>query len=391
VGRVDDPTFFAMKRICHIIFLSILVSGCISHKKDAFKIQNASSLSTQAFTIPLNFKGMSIYEGSNNTILNTNGNTYFFAFNHLSSEIDVFSINELKFIKRIAIPTGGPNSFYSVNFLRVFNNNLVVEDGPFMHTINLTDLQFNRYDIRDRIDYHDRIYFLTTSLFVANFDTGFTIDTTSGIAYFPLYPGMRKSNPDYWSGKIICRALLPEFKFQPLDMEFPELFKQGNHYGEMDRPQLMIKGDSLIYTFTSDPTIYVYNTKSKILTETKPGGADAFLPVEPYAKKGLTIFENTFEHAYTVGNYLPMTYDPWKKLFYRIRRPSRQKGEYLDPTKDINILMVFDEKLTLLSQHYLPQNLHYFFHVTPKGLFFQVKESSHEPDENFYFVMLQIR
>lgn len=380
-----------MMPIIFRFFIIILITGCTNDQKIKSRINDSSNLIYQVDSIPLNYKGLNLYEGANNTILLTNNETYFLGYNPHSREIDIFSINKLKLIKSVPIPHQGPNSFYGVNYIQIFDNKIYIEDGPYLHVIDLSNQQFTRIEINDRIEYLGRSYFLTTSRFVANFDVFFTIDTIKGILYFPLFPALRKVSAEYWNGKILARALLPELKIEPLDLEFPDLFKQGRDYGEFDRPMTLIKGDSLIYSFCCDPEIYVYNTENKKLEKSAPAKSLKLGTVAEYSKNGLTVFKNTFEHAYTVGNYHPLRYDPYHKIFFRIRRPSRPKGEFLDATKDIDILMVYDEHLKILAQYYLPKFLHYFFHVTPNGLFFQVKESSGSPDEYFRFVLLNFQ
>jgi len=378
-----------MKQIITPILIYFCFCSCQSIKSKA-DIRDETELIISRYSIPLTNNALNIYEGFSNFIFTGNKEVLFVASNYYTNNIDIFSLVNNFYIKSIPIPRSGPDAFYGVNTIALFNNTLYIDDGPFLHTIDFSTPKYTKHKTNEIIPFKSRNYYLTTSRFVANFDTGFKIDTITGIMYLPLFPAMRKSNSDYWNGKILCRAFLPEIKLQPIDIEYPDLFKEGNNYGELDRPQLLIVGDSLIYTFGCDPTIYVYNTKSKLSSQSGSFDNYGLKIIEPFASSNKTVYGNPMEHIDECGVYMPIKYSQWDNRFYRIRRPQKTEEESSNPNITTNILMVFDRDLKLLTQYRLPSNVHYNFHPTPNGLFFQEYKPDQLKDETLHYIIMVV-
>lgn len=374
--------FQNMKKQYILFALLLLFISC----NPGTDFQGTDDLVVDTIGIEIGNTGLTNYNSPALAIYTKSGSSYMVCYNYLSHALDYYNLDSARYLHSLKLSSSGPNAIRTCMFLvcdadRIFAES-VTDFAILDHAGNLlgrilTPKWFESEGVK---------YRLATNMYIGNYDTGFAIDSVYQRIIFPIYPLMKKSSMDYFKGYALASCTFDSLKPVALQATYPEYLQKLERFDEMDRPQILVKGDSVIFSFASHPDIYIYSLKNGHQT-TKKIASKKHPPITP-SNNGKYSPQDLLGYFDKVGNYLPVKYDRFNHVYYRI---------YIPPKSDSSVdnsnnrrLLVINENFKVIREILIPKGLETYYFPTRSGLLFQF-ETYYRDDHTLSLALIKIK
>ena len=375
-----------LKITCATIAASFLLTLLFSCSSKDNTLGN-SNLEIDTLSIEIGNKALSNYNTLANDIYQSDGMNFMVCYNYLSHEIDFFNLDSSKYLRTLKLDPFGPNAVRAFSFLHHYQGKLIVLSGLELAILDMNGKLLGKRLTPKWFESNGTKYRLAVSMFINNFDTGFGIDSVNHKIIHPIYPLLKKSNPDYFKSMLLCSLDFDSLKPIPMNAHYPVYLQNHNLFEEKDRPQILVKGDSVVFSFASHPDIFIYRmtTMDQI---TKKIECKKYPPIMPSNSGKYSNSSSMTQYFFNEGSYLPLKFDPYKKLFYRIF--ILPKAENQPDSTDTRKLLVLNQNFEVLKEVSLPAGLDTDFFPTPSGMIFQF-EKYFKNDHTYSLALLRIK
>jgi hypothetical protein len=359
------------KILSYILIIVVFTVGCTGEKKEINDIRFEYKPDT--LSIPIDEYHLSAYL----SIPNHTSNNNLYVFNSKVYAIDVIDLHQKQVLKSIKLEKEGPDGIPNVSAFVICDSAIIIEsydrysfisfDGSIKNRISKTDLE---------LDNHDYSIITKKKIGVSNFKN-FSVNCSKNELIVPVY----KIREDNYQGCCIASVDMKNSHTELLPIPYPESFKQGKFYGNMDEPQITLKNDSLIYNFPNSSQIFIYNSCTKdIVTHNITSG---------YTNNATESLSSDAEQAEIIKHYVSslffhrICYDKYRNLYYRLHTDKINMNE--KPGEKKIYLTVLDENFTKLGEIKLPFNFYQVYNITEQGIVFQLIDSG--KNEDFFTVV----
>jgi hypothetical protein len=330
--------------------------------------------------------GLTNYNSPALAVYTRNGSNYMVCYNYFAHELDYYNLDSTRYLRSLKLSSSGPNAIRTFSFLACDPHRIFAESATDFTILDHTGNVFGKILTPNWFESDGVKYRLATNMYVGNYDTGFSIDSANQRIIFQIYPLMKKSSGDYFKGYALASCTFDSLKPVALQATYPEYLQRLDRFDEMDRPQIMVKGDSVIFSFASHPDIYIYSLKNSLQT-TKKIASKKYPPITP-SNNGKFSPQDLLGYFDKVGNYLPVKYDRFNQVYYRIYIPP--KSESSPDSSDNRRLLVINENFKVIKDIPIPKGLETYYFPTRSGLLFQF-ETYYRDDHTLSLALMRIK
>lgn len=198
----------------------------------------------------------------------------------------------------------------------------------------------------------------------------------------------RQEHPQFFDTFAIMKFDLNTKQITSIPVTYPEPFKKdcwAEHH--WDVPFTSNDQEQLVLSFSMDPVIKIFNPDLNKVVATHHVASTLVEKIEPLPNCQLSD-EVYFHHLKSQARYLSLTYDPFKKLYYRLvalpvsgKTQGKRDFEQVQPFS----LMILDQNFELVSEKKFPAEKYdpRDFFVTREGLWIsRNNENSKEFDHS---------
>ena len=329
---------------------------------------NLKSLLVEVDTIRIQLDSVSLKSYDEVNYINSNGVGYIVSLNKLRNSIDIFDTSKQQITKHISIEDnkgllGEIRGFYAFDF----NNMVIITPGKLVF-----------FDSNGVINDYVDFYKLNGYDYSKLGEPAITPQFPLNISFFNGSPTMLfysyREAKEYINHDAVLQYETTTKKLNVLPIQYSDYFKDNE--GKLGFLAYLNLGhvskDYIVYNFVYESNVYRYN---RVTQKTELFGGK-INDVDPLAK----VFEDggvddeMSNHAIENPHYFRLLYDQQNKLYYRPvwkQIKYRQGGNYFNSFIDKELIVsIFDEKLNLVGNHYLPKNtyaIHRWF-MSDKGL-----------------------
>jgi hypothetical protein len=346
--------------VLKLLFIIFLFVGCKSKKEPILKVE-------KAFIEVDNYTGIDLYSSFSNR-----NDEYIFCYDSKLKIIRVFSLSKGILVKIIPVPSlFKKETDEEIRTLYVHNFDSIFIGSIYYFRI-LDSSSQNRYSYIFRYPNTDtfpsKAYCEFSSLFRLHYEpikNNLMVRQYKGNAF--LY------DTSFYKSPLEAEFNINKKTFSELPVFFPHKYF-SNYYGDLNSVSREIVGDSHIYSFNSDDTIYVYsllnNTTKKIPCRSSFKKTNT-MPLPNQYKDDVN---RKIEHILQSPYYLNILYDKFRNCYYRFflnnMNLKRADGSYNSIADKEQILMVLDANFQITKEIKLPRNsLLSFSFVGKKGLY----------------------
>jgi hypothetical protein len=233
--------------------------GCNSEKEGGICLAKIDTLD-----IDIGNTGLNNYTTLANDVFVAYDSVFFVCYNYLNHSLDYFNISARRFLHQIALHSAGPDAIPNLYYLRHYNSKLYAIGSPFFLITTLDGKVLQKLSTSSWFEDENVKYCMATNQLIANYDTGFAIDSVNRKIILPIYPLMKKENFGYFKTKSLGYISFDSLSPNALETQYPPYLQKADRYGQMDRPQVFVNGDSILFSFASHPDIQIYISSRRI-------------------------------------------------------------------------------------------------------------------------------
>ncbi|MDL2281959.1 DUF4221 domain-containing protein [Parabacteroides sp. OttesenSCG-928-G06] len=317
-----------------LFFLAIIIAftGCKSNKQTSEEKSFAAKtvvipLPQDKLYLPGHLKTM-----APPTMYSEGGKDYMIGYNHKIHALDIFNVTD-KTVEQIPLEKEGPNgvnsllniSYYKGAYLLGTTSRryyLVNKEGKVMETYTFPALE----DV-----YAKEYNGIKSPWMIMNLFTFFTFNPQKGEVAFAFYPKGMNEEP-VKSPYLVEVYSFETGEIEEIEIPYPQKMKQRTNWGFLNDLNICLNGDLVIMNCPALSDVFVYNRKTKTLTEHAIPSRyieNILHPVDMGGGDG--------EALPLRGFYYPLRYDPHRNVYWRM-----QAGEADRPTS-------FDRTFSLIK------------------------------------------
>ncbi len=353
-----------------IIYTLLLFSSCQTDKGKIKSIQNLNII-VDSFQIKINPNCLPLYYTS--YVATIDGNEIFIGYNNQLHSFDLFNLDEGNFVKQILLEHRGPNGIPNIGKFVACEDRIMVKANPYYAVLDFNGVVLNKIKPIDLfLEQNIRNYTLGRGISMSNTNT-LCYDCTNELLVIPVYPTLLQNDPGYYESSFMALIDLEKLSLKIIDLPYPEIFRTGKFYGNLDRPNFILKNDSIIFNYRNSSKIYIYVLKSgktiifNILSSNSKNESD------PISYESLSDIKKIIRHEGTSLQFHPVKYDPHQNLYYRVHNARAEKGKMLMSAK--SYLTIINDDFDKISEYVLPGSFFPVSNISSKGILFQKKES----------------
>jgi len=371
-----------MRKQYILLILQVLLISC----DNGTILSGTDDIIIDTIAIEIGDSGLTNYNSPAIDMYEDHGSDYMVYYNYFTHELDFYDLDSARYLRTLKLSLSGPNAIRTCAFLACYQDRIFTESATDFTVFNHDGTVLGKILTPDWFESGDRKYRLATNLYISNYDTGFAIDSVNHRIIFPIYPLMKKSSAEYFKGYLLAYCTFDSLKPKTLKATYPEYLQKLDRFDEMDRPQILVKGDSVIFSFASHPDINIYSLKNGNQT-TKKIAPKKYPPIAP-SNNGKYSPQDLLGYFDKVGNYLPVKYDPFNQVFYRIYIPP--KSESTLNSLDNRRLLVLNENFKVIKEIPIPKGLETYYFPIRSGLLFQFETYSKD-DHTLSLAVMKIK
>ena len=352
-----------LKCVLSCFFLAMILVGCQQpNVKNELVTVNSDTVDI--------FIGVDYLE-SYTTLRNVVQHECLYGYNNKEHTIDLFDLKERKPIKQISLEKEGANGIVYPHALTIHQDTVWIQTATHFFATDLDGKIIWRLDKKEldkQID-HSVYSFSSTGVTVCNFED-LVYDSNRQELVVPIY----LLDPFSLEKKqAVATIQVKEKKVTLLPIPFPETIIH-DYYGKLSTPQLLVKGDSLVYNFPNSAAIHIFNRKNGEITT-------HHIESEYTANLSETIRENAnatkiLDHYLHALFFHKVQYDEKRGLYYRLHTDhSTDRAAFSNKETYLTIISSDFKKLKEVK---LPANCYPFYVITDDGLLFQFMEGLKE-------------
>lgn len=293
-----------------------------------------------------------------------------FTYNHYIHSIDIFDLNRNEPLSQIKLKREGPDGIPDIASFCITPTSILVENMAQYIILDFTGKVKKRIS-KDKLQTSiaEEDYLIIPKGGALNNLLFIVFNDSTNELIIPVFP----KDPDDLANKYCLASVSLETEnIKILPAPYPS-FLTKNYYGMMNRPNILCKGDSIIYNFPVASNIYIYDRITEIVYEKNI--KSEFTPnisesTERIANKELDHYlHSTFFHN--------IKYDKYRNQYYRLHVNRCDIGEAFN--KRETYLTIIDKDFKKVTE--LRMTTPYTFslyHVIPQGVFFEFAEDSNE-------------
>lgn len=359
----------------YIYYLCITLVCLNSCNNNKVQVKELESAETDTISISIGDQYTQGYTDLRNRV---QGNL-FYGFDNKRHSIDVFDLHGKKHVTKIEIQKEGSNGIPNVSAFAVLSDSVIIQNSAHFIIINHKG-EIIKKVAKDKLDAElgSSDYTLQpTQVTLANFED-LVYDSKRNEIITPV----SLKSPDKLKDKHCLASIqLDAEKVELLPVYFPETVTDKN-YGKLGVPQILCKGDSLIYNFANSSHVYIFNRITKEIT-------DHIIDSDYTKNKSEGLEENAdmmkqFDYYLHALFFHGLQYDKERNQYYRIHT-----DKSFDPSAFNNrdtYLTIMNADFEKTSEIKLPPNSYPVFNVTKQGLMFQFMQALEE--NAFSYAML---
>lgn len=358
----------------NILYLYAILLCFYSCKNNHIQVKDPGSAKVDTILIPIDEQYTQNYTALRNRIQSN----HFYGFNNKLHTIDIFDLYNKKHVSKIEIQKEGPNGIPNLNAFTVISDSIIIQNSSHFIIIDQNGSivkKISKEKLNTALNNSD--YSLQpTYVTLANFE-----DIAYDNKRNELIAPVNSINPRQLKNKnCIASIHLNSEKVELLPVYFPESVID-KYYGKLGVPQILCKGDSLIYNFANSSHIYIFNRITKAITDHTIESAYTSNISEALDENA--DMKKQFDHYLHALFFHSIQYDKDRNQYYRI---------HTDKNDDISAFNNKDTYLTIMNADFekideikLPANFYPIFNVTKQGLLFEFMQA---PEENAFSYMM---
>lgn len=161
-------------------------------------------------------------------------------------------------------------------------------------------------------------------------------------------------------------------KTDSLPVCYPDIFNRYD-FGYMNNVSRSTNDSLNVYSFETDPNIYIYNRYTKTLSVTGGKSMHQNKKITGYNYKDKTINEQDYFYMMIqLASYPVIHFDPYRNLYYRIYQQDQSLYNKQDKLNSILMkktwLQIYNANFCLLQEYLLPYHNYHHLIVLKKGL-----------------------
>ncbi len=307
----------------------------------------------------------------NAPIIYRNDNVEFYVnYNNTANSLNLYSLDSMAFVQKIEFYSSGPNKVTIMTEYNLFDSLVVVKKHNRIQLINFSGEVVEELTLKQMCPEVDEHYDLRGrgGAMIGNLRRLFFYPATGSV----IFRTYNKENgyEDIYKNPCFCEYNFDTRKGTAYRVKFPgELSHE--YYGDLEYPNIILKGDSIIYNFPFKAAVYIYNKKTKktYVDEFEASHIPSVVEGKPLTgKKGLVMKSEIF-FGY---KYHQIDYDPHTNLYFMLYS---EKDIENKPTP--KHLIVFDKSLKKLGEIDIDPELYPEFAISKRGLLFRNKDDYH--------------
>ena len=361
-----------------ILFLTI-INFCYSCKLKSPEQSDTTKIYWDTIKIAIDENYYGIY-----TMLSDVYKDKLYGYNHKLRTIDVFDLSNRKAIQNIPLEKEGPDGIPLVDGYSVCGNEIIINGRTqyiIIDTTGKVKKKIQKKDLNVENTYPGYTIENIKPLLINNFIKSYYNCNTQEIIA-PVYPTDILNTETRYEGFCLLKINSNTNTTTLLPIPYPDIFKKGKYYGNLDDIQFCWRGDSIIYNFPNSSDVYIFNQANKEIKR-----------IEASSKYTSNISETlafNSDRQQIMSHYLhslffhKITYDKYRDLFYRIHVSKCETNRFLED-RDM-YLSIFNHKLEKIDEIKLPTSIYPIYNITEEGIMFQFLKE--EDSDYFSYVVL---
>lgn len=351
-----------------LLFMTIIFSyGCWnSGAKDKSEIAISCSWDTLLINTQKNLLGLS----DRPVIFNENGEEFYANYNNDINSLIVYNLDKGNFDSKVTFFSTGPNKIDGLTQYVVWGNKILRQSLYNINIVNFSGELEETLELKDINPKLDETHSFTDGpgIKIANFKS-LSLNSTSQSVVFNLF-NKEDRYKDLFKDPTFLEFNLNTRELTPHKVVFPDDINK-RFYGPLVYPNIITKGDSIIYNFPYKAAVYIYNKKTGE-TIVKPFIVDNILPTV----EGLDLSQkgnnSLLIHFFNGEAYYRINYDTNRNLYYILYSQAK-----VDDEPVLRHLIVFNKSIEKLGEIDIPTDFSPNFAISKKGLLFRnVKDDS---------------
>lgn len=346
--------------LSRFLFILVLFYSCDQKTEVQLKAD-------KAFVEVDNYTSINLYSS-----FSDENDEYIFTYDSKLKIISVFSLSKGILVKIIQVPTLFGKEFDEEN-RTLFVHNF---DSIFIGSI----YNFRIIDSTSKVRYSYTFRNPNTDTFpkkgYCEFSNSFSMqyESKSNSLMVRQYKGNAfLYDSSFYNTPLEAKFNLSDKTFTEFPIFFPKKYCT-QYYGDLNYVSRVIVGDSHIYSFNCDDTIYSYNTVSNVLKKINCRSSFHKTDVMPLPNQYKDDVNRKIEHILQSPYYLNLIYDKYRNCYYRFflnkMNLKKQDGAYNNIADKEQVLMVLDRNFKIIKEMKLPRNsLLSLSFVGKKGLY----------------------
>ncbi len=291
-------------------------------------------------------------------------------YNNTANSLNLYSLDSLAFVLKIEFYSSGPNKATIMGEYNLFDSLVVVKKHNRIQLINFSGEVVEELTLRQMCPEMDEHYSLRTGggVYFSNLRRLFLNPATQSV----IFRTYNKENgyENIYKNPCFCEYNFDTQKGTAYRVKFPDELSH-EYYGDLEYPNIILKGDSIIYNFPFKAAVYIYNMKTQ-KTEVREFEANHIPSVAEGKPLNGKKDVMTKSEILSGPKYHQIDYDPHTNLYYMLYSQKRIKDK---PTP--KYLIVFDKDLKKLGEIDIDPEFYPEFAISKRGLLFRNKDDYH--------------
>jgi hypothetical protein len=319
---------------------------------------------------PIQTKRNLLSLSDNPLIYNKNGIEYYVNYTNELNCLNFYDLKSSSFSYKITFFNSGPNKVFGFSRASFWGDAIVCQLTDKIQIVNFKGEVVKTLSMNDIHSKLDNEYSLKGDerLINSNFKRLYVDELAQSIV-LRLY-NKEDGYKDIYKNPTFLEYNLATGVASAHSVIFPNEVKK-RFYGMLEYPNIISKGDSIVYNFPFKAAVYIYNKKTR-QTQVKEFKVNHI----PTVVKG---YDLTKKDDFTITRplfdgdvYHQIDYDPHRKLYYMLYSKAK-----VDDNPRERYLLVLNKKFELIGEVAIPTGLSARYAISKQGLLFRnVKEDS---------------
>jgi len=354
-----------------IFLLFVILATVTTCKKDNTKKVEKTVLS-QWDTIKINTYDNGLDLSDRPHYIFKEGIGFYINYNQIKHSLNYYNIDRRRFCKAIKLFKSGPNKIQSLSTFDLKGDTILFRSAGSLYLIDKEGVVISNLELEDLCPGLEETYSLKGpgGIVITNLKRLYYNNQRNSVV---LRTYNTKNNyGNIYEEPLFCEYNLKYNEGKAIKVKYPKDLKKA-YYGDLEYPNIITLGDSIIYNFPFMSSIFVNSIMSqktsKIVFEadhisSKIRGANL-------AQRNDLRLKNYF---YRGNKYHKIDYDPYRDLYYLLYS-LRKIGD--SPSE--KYLIIFDNQFNKLTELKINSEFSPNYAIAIDGLLFRnTKEASHE-------------